>query len=890
VEHDSGNVVETNLMKDTNRISPPRWAQRLLEWYCRPELLEDLQGDLNEYFNRHYKSKGPFRAKLIYAADVFKFIRSYTIRKPNFLNVLIQWIMLSSYIKTSGRSIVRNKLFSTINIIGLAMSMSVGLIVIAMINDAFQYDKFHENRDRIYRLISWYEFNGRRDEGFYATTSLNASRNVKESVSNVEDVAIFHRNFSGDTQAGEKKIPLQGYWSNEGFFKVFSFTLLQGNPATALRDPFSIVLTEKSALKLFGEVNAIGKSVRLNDRDYAVTGVLQDLPKFSHLQFDMLGSLSTREITEKDNPRELAWDNMWGSWTYLLLKDGTKPEDLKTGLDALSTQQNKTVAKTRIELALQPLNEIVVGENLSNAIGPTLGKTTIWILSVLTIIVILSAALNYTNLSIARSFSRSREVGIRKTIGAQRSHVTFQFITESIVISLFALVISFVLFIIIRPHFIGLEHTLQDLLVMDLTPQLVLYFILFAIVIGVLAGIVPALFFGRINAIKALKNVSASAVLKGLTFRKGLVVFQSCISIIAITTTLVFYKQYKHFVSYDLGFTTENILNIALQGNKTEALKKSLSELPEVKGISQSQMITSIGDYWGVKMKNPSDPTDSMFVNYTTVDEFYIPLHDHQLIAGRNFNPSADNSTESEVIVNEKVLKRFRIANGNPAQAIDEIVSIDNKNLRIVGVIKDFHYGRANSNHGKEVVLRHSNVKAEFLNVKIQSSDWLETRAKIESIWKSIDPVHSFSARFYDEQIEEAFAGLKASMKVGGFLATLVISISSIGLLGMVVFTTETKLKEISIRKVHGASESGLVLRLSRGFLLLLLIAGGIALPVTYFFFEGYLLPQIENHIPIQMPEMIIGYFSVVAVAMLMIGSQTIKVARTNPATTLKAE
>jgi putative ABC transport system permease protein len=889
MEADSRNVFETNLMKNKDRVSPPRWAQRLLQWYCRAELLEDLEGDLNEYYQRHHRSKGAFRARLIYVTDVFKFIRSYTVRRPDFIHVIIHWIMLNSYLKTSGRSIVRNKLFSSINIIGLAMSMSVGLIVIAMINDATQYDKFHKNHTRIYRLINRYEFNGRADEDFHATTSRIASQRVRESFGNVEDVAIFHRNFAGDVTIGEKKIPLDGYWSDEGFFKVFSFTLVQGNPSTALSEPFRVVLTEKSALKLFGDINAIGKSVRLNDRDYTVTGVLQDPPKFSHIQFDMLGSLSTREITEKDNPRELAWDNMWGTWAYLLLKEGTKPEDLGASLEALSLEQNKTVEKTNIELALQPIDEIVIGENLSNPIGPTLGKTTIWILTVLTIIVILSAALNYTNLSIARSFSRSREVGIRKTVGAERSHVTFQFITESVVIALFALIISFGLFILVRPHFIGLEHTLQKLLVMELTPQLVFYFVLFAIAIGVLAGIVPALFFGRINAIKALKNVSAP-VLKGITFRKGLVVFQSCISIIAITTTLIFYKQYEHFTSYDLGFTTANILNIPLQGNKAEVLKKSLYELPEVQGISQSQMITSIGDYWGVKMKNPTDPTDSMFVNYTSVDEHYIPLHDHKLIAGRNFEAAADHTIEREIIVNEQVLKRFRIANGDPTAAIDEIVKVDNKDLRIVGVIKDFQYGRANSNRAKEVVLRYSGTDAEYLNIKIQSDDWISTHAKIESIWKSIDPIHPFNGRFYDEQIQEAFTGLKASMKVGGFLAVLVISISSIGLLGMVVFTTETKLKEISIRKVHGASETGLVLRLGRGFFWLLLIAGAIALPVTFLFFEGFLLPQIPNHLPIQFPEMVIGYLSVLSIALLMIGSQTMKVARTNPAEVLKSE
>jgi putative ABC transport system permease protein len=876
-------------MSDKKQTSPPRWANRLLEWYCRPELLEDLQGDLNEYYYRHCESKGSFRAKLIYVADVFKFFRSYTVRRPDFINFLIHWVMLNSYLKTSGRVIVRNKLFSTINIIGLALSMSVGLIVIGMLRDGFSYDRFHDNHDRIYRLISRYEYNGKKDSDFHATTSLNASRRVKESFAEVEGVAILHRGFSGDVEVGEKKIPLEGFWSNEDLFRVFSFPLLQGNTATALKSPFSVVLTEESALKLFNLENVLGKTIRLHDRDYTITGVMKDIPRFSHVKFDMLASISSREITEKENPRENSWDNIWRTWTYVLLPPATDLQTFQTKLDRLSAEQDKTVERTHIELSLQPLGQIITGDNLSNPIGPTLGKTTVWILTSLTIIVILCAALNYTNLSIARAFSRSKEVGIRKTIGADRSHVTFQFITESVLISLAALVIAFCLFILVKPHFISLEPTLQQLLVMDLSPMLILFFILFAVAIGIFAGVVPATFFARINAIQVLKSGASTSSSNRLTFRKALIVFQSSISIIAITTTLIFYKQYTHFVSYDLGFTTENILNIPIQGNNAEYLKKNLLELPEVKAVSKSQMITSIGDYWGAKMKY-NDPTDSAQINYVGVDAAYIPLHGHQLIAGRNFSIGNPDAVETEVIVNEQVLKRFQIGNGNPAAAIEEVVKVDNKDLRIVGVVKDFQYGRANSPSTREVIFRHSETDAAFLNVKISSDDWVSTYAKIESLWKSMDPVHPFAGKFYDEQIEEAFAGLKASMKVGGFLAMLVISISSIGLLGMVVFTTETRIREISIRKVLGASEAGLVLKLSKGFLFILLTSGAIALPVTYLFFNEILLPKIPNHLPVQLPEMVVGYAMVVVIAIVMIGSQTFKIARTNPAEVLKNE
>ena len=882
-------------MKKPKEILPPRWATRLLSWYCKPDLLEDLQGDLNEYFARNLKDKGPAKARLIYIIDVLKFFRPYTVRKPEFLNLIIHLIMIQTYVKTSGRSIVRNKLFSTINIIGLAISMSVGLLIIAMMTDLNSYDKFHDKHDRIYRVISQYQFNGRKDRNFMATTSPKAAQAIKESFAGVEDVAILRRDFRGDISAGEKTIPLSGLWANPSFFNVFSFPLLYGNPANALNDAFSVVLTEKAALKLFGASNVVGKVVTFNrgkenERDYTVTGVLKDIPKYSHVKFEMLGSLATRSVMNPDDKQEMSWDNVWHTWTYVLLQDKSNAVDLKRNLIALSKREDKSVPYTHIEFDVQPMTSIVTGQDLGNQIGTTMGNKVVWILGCLSFIVILSAGLNYTNLSIARSFRRSREVGIRKTIGALKSHVVNQFIVESVIISLLALILAFGLFLFFKPYFLGIEPSLRELLVLDLSPLLVTEFVVFAIIVGVCAGFFPAMYFGRINAVQVLKNLSAIPALKGLTMRKVLIVFQYCISIIGITATLIIYKQYKHFVAYDLGFTTENILNISLQGNQADLLKKELAEMPEVKGISESQMITSTGNYWGAIMKNPNDPLDSVAVGFNGIDENYLPLHDHQFIAGRNFTARPAKAEESEVIVNEETLKRFNIAKDNPSDAIGEVVEINRKKLKIIGVIRDFQYGRANDRSRSEVIMRYTPDETAFLNVKILSSDWPATYAKIESIWKKIDKVHPMEAKFYSEQIEEAFRGLNASMKVGYFLAFLIICIASIGLLGMVVYSTETRRREVSIRKVFGAREWGLLIILSKSFLVLLIVAAAIGLPVTYFFFDIVLLPEIANHAPLGLFEMTAGVAVVLCIALVMIGTQTLKVARTNPAEVLKTE
>lgn len=801
--------------------------------------------------------------------------------------------MITSYITTSARNIVRNKLFSIINILGLGVSMSVGLLMIAMLSDLYSYDKFHTRHDRIYRVVTEYQDKSITSPEPLATTSARVSKAIKESINGVEEIAVLRREFAGDMEVDNKFIPLRGFFANNSLFSVFSFELLRGNPATALKDPYKIVLTETAAKKLFGNIDILGKTVHKGEESYEVSGIMRDVPKSSHFKFDVLASLATVEAQQKDNAEYLKWYNVWESWTYLLIPESTDLKSLQASLDKLSEQERKATKDHIISLRLQAMDDIVTGENLSNQIGTVVGDTPVRIFLVLTFVVILSACFNYTNLSLARASKRTKEVGIRKTIGAVRHQVILQFIVESVVIALLALLLAILIFQFIKPHFINMEESLQDQLVLDLTSQLIAGFVGFAIVIGILAGIAPAISFARISALRAFKNFASSTTVHGITFRRALIVFQYCISIMGITATTLIYKQYKHFVHYDLGFATENVLNLNLQENgnvvKADRLRKELQELPEVKQISQSALVSSLGGVWVNNMKYSKHPEDSAAIYYNLIDENYLPLHEYKLISGRNFTYKSSDSLETEVIINETALKRFNIAGGDPDKAIGEVVTVNRKNLIIIGVLKDFVYGKPTDNVNREVIMRYSR-RPNYLNIKIASEDWPATYARIESIWKKIDPVHTFTATFYNQQIEDGFKGIKASVKIGGFLSALVICIASIGLLGMVVYATEIRMKEVSIRKVHGASEHGLLVLLGSNFLLLLLIAATIALPLTYFFFKQVLLPRMGDAAPVTFFDMIAGASAVLLLALTMIVSQTRKVARTNPAEILKSE
>jgi putative ABC transport system permease protein len=873
-------------MVESKELQPPRWATRFLNWYCRPEMLEDLQGDLNEYFERNVNAKGLRRARMIYIIDVLKFFRSYTIRKPKFVNLLIQWIMIGSYIKTSSRSIFRNRFFSAINSMGLAISMTVGLLMITFLNDLTSYDQFHEKKDRIYHVYNHYKTSTWDSD--VATTSIKASRQIKESIPGIEDVVVIGREVTIDVTYDDKVIPIQGFSTDKSFFNVFSFRLKKGNASTALKDPFTVVLTESSAKKIFGDEDPIGKAIKSEYGDFAVTGVLTDVPVFSQMKFDMLISYATVQATRKNPDVANHWEEIWSTYVYVLLEENSNPETVQKNLDKLSDSENALLTNTMVNLHMQKITDVVLGKDMTNSVGPVMPSMVVWVVVGLAIVVILSACFNYTNLSIARSLRRSREVGIRKIAGARKSHVLGQFLVEAVLISFLALSIALLMFFVLKPQFLSIAPEIARMVTLELSGKTILYFVALAIVTGVVAGFLPALFFSRINALHVLKDASMIKVFRHVTLRKALIFVQYTFSIMLIAVTIVGYKQYSSFINLDLGYKTDNIVNIDLQGNKADLLLKDLKELPEVEQISRSIMVTSIGSFYGGQMKY-HNLQDSSRTWFNSVDENYFPLHGHKFLAGKNFTPKPSGE-ETEVIVNEQVIKRFNISPNDPQEAIGETIEVDGKKLQIVGVLKDFHYGTAQNAYDL-VVFRYLTEEAGgFINAKIVTDDWPLLLSTLEHKWKKIDPVHPFKARFYSEQIEEAYTEIFAILKIIGFLSFLAICISSLGLLGMVVFTTETKLKEISIRKVLGASDGSIIVMLSRGFFILLAIAAVVSLPITFFLFENIFLTGIAFRAPITIMDLLYGVFVVGGIAFVLITLQTWKVTKTNPAEVLKNE
>lgn len=879
-------------MTPQDDIQPPRWAQRFLRGYCRPELLEDLEGDLHEYFLRNLASKGKRKAQLIYLIDVLKFLRLYTIRKPQPVASMDNLIVLRNYFKTSVRTIYRNKLFSGINIVGLAIAMSVGLLLVAFLAELKSYDTFHANYDRIYRVTNTLKAS-RFDANGFASTSVLAGKKIQEDVSGIEAMTLIRAYFDKDVHVGEKTIPMNGIWADAGFFQVFTWELIGGDPATALKELNSVVLTEKSALNLFSSSDVIGKQVLIDTVNYTITAVMKDPPSNSHLRFDMIGSfitLDTKKLADKDKDW-MKWDNMWQNYVYLVVAPGQTAASLEESLARISEAGNKTLEHDVITLHLQPISEVVLGPDLSNQIGPNLSILIVWILGGLALVVIASACFNYTNLSIARALRRTREVGIRKVVGASRQNVFTQFLLESVIISLMSLVFAYLLFLLIRPGFISMDRLFNDLVTLRPTPSMIGYFFLMALAVGLLAGMLPALFFSNIQTAQVLKDLSGVKLFKHITLRKGLIIFQYTLSILLIVGVSLGTRQYQYALAFDLGLTTKNIINVELQGNKPEIVMQAMSQLPEVKQLSRSMYVPSTGTSWSGNLRY-KDPADSALVFYNYVDSAYLRVHDIPLLAGRTFVPGpTGNVKEAGIIINQKALGWMGIK--DPREAIGEEIFLDGEKLTVIGIVRNFHHSTVHNPIDNFILRYYGDLPGRWggmVNLKVESKDLPALMANLETTWKRIDAVHPLKADFFEDKIRKAYDELAGMMKIIGFLAFLAISIASLGLLGMVVFTTETRLKEISIRKVMGASEGNLVVLMSRGFLVLLVIAALVAIPSAYYVFDQLLFSNIAFRAPTRLVDLFGGTLVVMSIAVIAIASQTLRVARVNPATTLRNE
>jgi ABC-type antimicrobial peptide transport system permease subunit len=866
---------------EMKNVGPPGFASKLFNWYCGIAKVEDLEGDIDELFYLNVKRKGTFLARVIYVKQVAALIFSYAVRKRKrdaavpALSFNSNLPMLKNYFKVSIRNLAQQRYFTVINIGGLAIGMSICLLFITLFISVTDYDEFHTNKNEIYRIITT---DGQDNARASAPEAL--ALQLKAEYPGINEIIRIGRYLFTSEPQEKQEVYIQGYFVDPAFLKVFTFPLLHGD-MRALEQPRTIFLTERAAHKVFGDEDPMGKVIKMGAHgDFEIKGIIKNYPSNSHLSFEALASYSTLDAIKTDVPVAKQWSEFNNHYVYMHIGKEANVAKLQAYIDNVANEVYKNT-DYKASFQIQALPDITPGPELDNQIGPQWSYLSFGIAAGLGLLILLPACFNYTNISIARSLKRSKEIGIRKTMGGVRGQIFFQFITETVIVTLLSLAGGCLIFFVIRGEFQSMMvHAAA--LDLSLTAERVLWFIVFALVTGLIAGVFPAWYFSKLNPIEAMKNSSGIRLLSGEKVRKGLTVFQFALCLTFILSLIVFNKQYRYAMNFDLGFHKDNIVDVSLQQVNPDVFANEFTRLPAVQSLSMSSGIMGHGvpGSWG----RLESKADSSMLHYMFVDGNFISNLGLKLKGGRTFFP--DESANRTIIVNETFLKRFNF-NG-PSEAIGERIELEQSSYEIVGVIADFHFWQLHAPVAP-FCFRYDKDKFRYANIKIASSDIQQTFIDMEKKWNTIADGRVFTAEFLEKETAGAFSNYQTLLKIFGFLGLLAISISCLGLLGMVVYTAERKTKEVGIRKVMGASTWNVTYLLAKGYLKLMLIASVFSIPVALLL-DKMLTGFAHYRIEITVFDVLLGMLLMLLLGVGTMVSQTLKTANANPAQTLRSE
>ena len=807
--------------------------------------------------------------------------------------------MIKNYFRTAIRNLLRHRFFSFINIFGLSVSMTICMGIMMLVADQMTYDLNNTKRDRIYRVVSRPLQRDGLDRGGndYATSALPVGPALKDGYAGIEMYARLKRGFGNGWVEFDQdvNIPLSGFYADAPILDLFEYELEYGDSKTALVKPYSVVLTKKAAQKLFTQENPLGQTIKVGDLGtYTVTGVIKQTDRKSHIVFEALASMSTSASLEKAGILRADLDNYlnnWNAWTYILLEEGKSAKDIQPYLDDIHLKhvagiENPDVIKFKYRL--QKLSNITPGEFMNNPIGPFLPWIFIYFLGGLAALVLITSCFNFTNLSIARSLTRAKEIGIRKVSGAARWQIFTQFLSEAIITSLLALGLSMIFLMALKPLMLNLNFA--RVLKWDLESNIYVYgaFVLFALAVGLLAGIFPATVLSGFQPVKVLKQLGTMKVFSKVGIRKALLVAQFSLSLIFILSVIVIYNQLSLFVRADHGFDMKNNVVVRLGDTQPKELKTELLNHANIINVSASSHVPAAGTTYGNGFKKSLDDKDWTELNYFDVDEDYLENLNIPLIAGRFFTKEAEVSNSNFVVINEAAVEAFHY--DSPLDAIGQqvIYQQDSVAREIIGVIKDYNHQVLMAKI-EPMALMYNPKEINLLQVKY-SGDYNEAIKSIEASWAKVNPTLKIDYKVFEDEIRGFYKLIFGDIvNVVGVIAVLASIISCLGLLGMATYTTETRIKEISIRKVLGADNKTLILLLSKGFVKILLLAIIIAVPAAYVI-NNLWLELIAYHTSFDTGVIVLGVLILLIFGVFTIGSQTFRATYVNPVDNLKGE
>ncbi len=807
---------------------------------------------------------------------------------PRFMPALI-W----NYSKIALRKLRRQKGYSFINIAGLAIGLAACLLISLWVKDELSYDKYHEKADRIYRLAQFEEIGGVSER--LAVAPFAAAPAFAAEIPEVETYTRLLRGTPLATVEGRKFDLTNVYFTDPGFFEIFSHTFMAGDRKTSLASPGAFVLTEDTARKLFGRTDVVGQTVNFNnDYDLKVTAVIRNVPANSHFRFNGLVSLGTIAARPEIRPAMEDWFRITG-WVYVLLKDNVDPGAVEAKMAAVKLKyagEQLRQSGSKMDFRLQPLSAIHLRSHLEGEIGPSGDIRHVYVFSLIAAFILIIACINFMNLATARSAGRGREVGMRKVMGARRGNLIFQFLGESVLLSVIASAAAVVLVSLVLPSFnrlagkaIGHASLIGRTSILALT--------VLTLITGFLGGSYPALFMSAFRPAAVLKG-NVGRGLKRTSFRSILVVFQFSVSIILLAGTFIVLAQTRYMKTRDLGFDKSQVLVVNMRDpaarRRAEALAGNLKSNPNVReatltggvpGRVQVSMVVSLEG-------RPERESFSAWVIWSDFD--FVKTYGISIVQGRDFSRSFTSDSGGAFLINETAARRM----GWSLDAVGRKIGFDTDDLReVVGIMKDFHFGSLRDPIEPLVVRLGSPddlaSRAYFLSLKFGEGNIPDTLAFVKSKWAERSE-RGFEYFFADENFNSLYRSEEQVGRIITGFAAMAIFVACLGLFGLASFAAEQRTKEIGVRKVLGASETGLAALLSKEFLKWVLIANAVALPAAYVLVGRLWLANFAYRTK---PGILI--FIAVAglsllIALLTVSWQAVRAALANPVESLRYE
>jgi putative ABC transport system permease protein len=809
--------------------------------------------------------------------------------------------MIRNYIKTAFRSLRKNKGFTAINILGLALGLATCLLIVLYVVDELSYDRYNAKSDRIYRVNEDLKLG--ENNVLYAVCMPPLAKTLKAEYPYVEN-AVRLKNAGtshvkkGNFNISENKIA----FADPSLFDVFTLPMINGNPASALMEPNSVVVTETTAKKYFNSTNVVGKTLLFNDNTLCkVTGVIKDIPKQSHFNFDFFISMSSWPDSRSNEWLRSDYN------TYVLLKDPSDAKKLEASFPELLKKFSGAQMQAQLNMSIDafeksgsffrmnliPLTDIHLHSNRSGELGPNSTTQYVYIFSAIAIFILLIACVNFMNLSTARSANRAREVGVRKVLGSPRKYLIAQFLTESILVTFIATVIAFIAAVALLPLFNQLSG--KEILINTQSLVWMVPCLLFIVVfIGALSGSYPAFYLSAFQPIDVLKG-KLVAGFKGGWLRSFLVVFQFSISIFLIIGTLVVYNQLNYIQTKNLGYNRNQVLivqNIFELQNQAKIFKQEVKEIPGVINATMTGFLpTSNWKSTAIYFKDASlDQKRSMFPQNWEIDEDYVSTLGMKMASGRSF--SRDMQTDSTgIVINESAAKFLGFNN-----AVNKILykslggkqSLDNvKKYHVIGVVKDFNFSSLRENVGPVVMTLAENNGA--LSIRVNTANLPTLLSQIKDKWKGLSPNVQINYSFMDQEFDASYRTEQLTGKIAIVFTTLAIVIACLGLFGLAAYAAEQRTKEIGIRKVLGANVSAIVSMLSKDFIKLVFISILISSPLAWYLMTKW-LQDFAYRINIQWWVLVLAGVAALFIAFITVSFQSIKAAIANPVDSLKNE